>query len=110
VGSGADSGGNFGDNDGMADRKTERNPLFAGRWFEDEVILLCLRWYFRFKLPQIVRSSSEVPRKRLLAIETKNKEVSQELMQTLAWARLDDVITLPQIPVPRLTILPYRKS
>jgi transposase-like protein len=31
-------------------RKTERNPLFAGRWFEDEVILLCLRWYFRFKL------------------------------------------------------------
>ena len=34
----------------MAHRKTRRNPLFAGRWFEDEVILLCLRWYFRFKL------------------------------------------------------------
>ena len=34
----------------MADRKTTRNPLFAGRWFEDEIILLCLRWYFRFKL------------------------------------------------------------
>ena len=34
----------------MAHRKTERNPLFAGRWFEDEIILLCLRWYFRFKL------------------------------------------------------------
>jgi transposase-like protein len=34
----------------MADRKTERNPLFAGRWFDDEIILLCLRWYFRFKL------------------------------------------------------------
>ena len=28
----------------------ERNPLFAGRWFEDEIIFLCLRWYFRFKL------------------------------------------------------------
>jgi hypothetical protein len=26
----------------MAHRKPERNPLFAGRWFEDEVILLCL--------------------------------------------------------------------
>ena len=34
----------------MAHRKSERNPLFAGRWFEDEIILLCLRWYFRFKL------------------------------------------------------------
>ena len=34
----------------MAHRKTERNPLFAGRRFEDDIILLCLRWYFRFKL------------------------------------------------------------
>ena len=34
----------------MAHRKTERNPLFAERWFEDDIILLCLRWYFRFKL------------------------------------------------------------
>ena len=34
----------------MAHRKTERNPLFAGRWFEDDIILLFLRWYFRFKL------------------------------------------------------------
>ena len=34
----------------MAHRKTERNPLFAGRWFEDDIILLCLRWSFRFKL------------------------------------------------------------
>ena len=34
----------------MAHRKTKRNPLFAGRWFEDDIILLCLRWYFRFKL------------------------------------------------------------
>ena len=34
----------------MAHRKTERNPLFAGRWFEDDIILLCLRWYFRFRL------------------------------------------------------------
>ena len=34
----------------MPHRKTDRNPLFAGRWFEDDIILLCLRWYFRFKL------------------------------------------------------------
>ena len=34
----------------MAHRKNERNPLFARRWFEDDIILLCLRWYFRFKL------------------------------------------------------------
>ena len=35
----------------MAHRKTETEiPLFAGRWFEDDIILLCLRWYFRFKL------------------------------------------------------------
>src|SRR5262245_53409239 len=34
----------------MSPHRTKRNPLFAGRWFDDEVILLCLRWYLRFKL------------------------------------------------------------
>ena len=34
----------------MARRSTPRNPLFDGRWFEDEIIILCLRWYFRYKL------------------------------------------------------------
>ena len=34
----------------MAHLNTARNPLFAGRWFEDDIILLCLRWHFRFKL------------------------------------------------------------
>src|SRR6478672_9560233 len=34
----------------MARRSTPRNPLFNGRWFEDEIIILCLRWYFRYKL------------------------------------------------------------
>ena len=34
----------------MAHQKAERNPLSAGHWFEDDIILLCLRWYFRFKL------------------------------------------------------------
>ena len=30
-------------------RKT-RNPLFAKRWFSDEIIILSVRWYLRFKL------------------------------------------------------------
>ena len=34
----------------MARRSTPRNPLFDGRWFEDEIIILCLRCYFRYKL------------------------------------------------------------
>ena len=30
----------------------KRNGILylPGRWFEDDIILLCLRWYFRFKL------------------------------------------------------------
>ena len=34
----------------MAQRTKPRNPPFGGRWFEDEIIILCLRWYFRYKL------------------------------------------------------------
>lgn len=34
----------------MAQRTKPRNPLFGGRWFEDEIIILCLRWYFRCEL------------------------------------------------------------
>ncbi len=34
----------------MAQRSTPRNPLFDGRWFEDAIIIVCLRWYFRYKL------------------------------------------------------------
>ena len=40
----------IGDNGIWRIGKLKRNPLFAGRWFEDDIILLCLRWYFRFKL------------------------------------------------------------
>ena len=50
----------------MAHRKTERNPLFAGRWFEDDIILLCLRWYFRFKLSY--RDLAEILGERGLSI------------------------------------------
>src|SRR5216683_1041182 len=34
----------------MAQHTKSRNPLFGGRWFEDEIIILSLRWYFRYKL------------------------------------------------------------
>jgi hypothetical protein len=50
----------------MAHRKTARNPLFAGRWFEDEIILLCLRWSFRFKFSY--RDLAEILSERGLVI------------------------------------------
>src|SRR5262245_48000429 len=31
-------------------RRKTRNPLFAKRWFSDETIILCVRWYLRLKL------------------------------------------------------------
>ena len=31
-------------------RRRRRDPIFARRKFADEVILLCVRWYLRFKL------------------------------------------------------------
>jgi hypothetical protein len=34
----------------MARRREIRNPLFAKRWFSDDVIVLCVRWYLRYKL------------------------------------------------------------
>ena len=52
----------------MAHRKTERNPLFAGRGFEDDIILLCLRWYFRFKLS--CRNRVAILAERRLSIAT----------------------------------------
>src|SRR5262245_17487018 len=34
----------------MAQNRSARYPLFRQRWFADEVILTCVRWYLRFKL------------------------------------------------------------
>jgi transposase-like protein len=39
-----------GDNAGVRRKDRTRNPLFAKRWFADEVIIWCVRWYLRFKL------------------------------------------------------------
>jgi transposase-like protein len=38
------------DNKRMQKRRRERNPLFAKRWFSDDVIITCVRWYLRFRL------------------------------------------------------------
>src|SRR4051794_17714734 len=38
------------DNQRMRKRGTGRNPLFAKRWFADEVMIMCVRWYLRFRL------------------------------------------------------------
>jgi transposase-like protein len=34
----------------MRKQSPKRNPLFAKRWFQDDVIILCVRWYLRFRL------------------------------------------------------------
>ena len=31
-------------------RRKTRNPLFRKRWFADDVIIQCVKWYLRFKL------------------------------------------------------------
>jgi len=33
----------------MPRRTTTRNPLFAKRWFSDEAVITCVRWYLRFR-------------------------------------------------------------
>jgi transposase-like protein len=35
---------------GMARRHSPRHPLFRQRWFADDIIVTCVRWYLRFKL------------------------------------------------------------
>jgi transposase-like protein len=34
----------------MRKRDRGRNPLFAKRWFADQLIILLVRWYLRFRL------------------------------------------------------------
>jgi putative transposase len=38
------------DNHEMRKQGTGRNPLFKKRWFSDAVIIICVRWYLRFRL------------------------------------------------------------
>ena len=34
----------------MASPHSLRHPLFRRRWFADDIIITCVRWYLRFKL------------------------------------------------------------
>ena len=34
----------------MARHHSPRHPLFRQRWFADDIIVTCVRWYLRFKL------------------------------------------------------------
>jgi transposase-like protein len=45
---------------GMASHRSARHPLFRQRWFADEVIITCVRWYLQFKLSY--RDLSELAR------------------------------------------------
>src|SRR5947209_20629651 len=44
----------------MASHHSARHPLFRQRWFADEVIITCVRWYLQFKLSY--RDLSELAR------------------------------------------------
>ena len=35
---------------GTAPNRSPRHSLFCHRWFADDVIITCVRWYLRFKL------------------------------------------------------------
>ena len=47
------------------------------RWFEDDIILLCLRWYFRFKLSY--QGLVEILGERGLSISHHNLAVGRSL-------------------------------
>ncbi len=34
----------------MATPRSTRDPLFLGRWFQDEVIIVAVRWYLTYPL------------------------------------------------------------
>lgn len=50
----------------MAQRMQSMHELFKGRHFEREIIVLCVRWYLRFKLS--LRDLVEMMAERGLAL------------------------------------------
>jgi transposase, IS6 family len=47
--------------------RTPRSPLFQGRHYVDEVIVLCVRWYLRFSLSY--RDVEELARERGFGVD-----------------------------------------
>ena len=47
--------------------KKKRPALFRGRHFQDEIIVLCLRWYLRYSLSY--RDLEEMMRERGLQVD-----------------------------------------
>ncbi len=50
----------------MAKKLQSMDELFKGRHFEREIIVLCVRWYLRYKLS--LRDLVEMSSRRLLSI------------------------------------------
>lgn len=50
----------------MATPRTTRDPLFLGRWFQDEVIVVAVRWYLTY--PLSYRQICEMLRDRGISI------------------------------------------
>ena len=44
----------------MAQNRSARHPLFRHRWFADDVIITCVRWYLRFKFKLSYREMAEL--------------------------------------------------
>jgi transposase-like protein len=50
----------------MATPRSTRDPLFLGRWFQDEVIIIAVRWYLAY--PLSYRQVCEILRDRGVSV------------------------------------------
>ena len=50
----------------MATPRSTRDPVFLGRWFQDEVIIVAVRWYLTY--PLSYRQVCEMLRDRGIAV------------------------------------------
>ena len=73
-----------------------RHPLFRRRWFTDEVIITCVRWYLRFKLSY--RDLAELARELGVSGRTLRPRVREMLasLRATGWRFLARRRDLPQ--------------